>query len=215
MIVKLPIPMVPTLTSRGLTGLVIALVLAIEAPAGAQDTQRAPPPDFALVGGTVIDGTGSPPRPKCTVVVRAGRIAAVAPDEAAPEGVITIDVTGNCILPGLIDMHGHLYANDGTTIQNQFAPYALLYLAGGVTTVFSPGDFDPEGTVALRASIERGEAICRRVLTAGPYFDHRPSRVGWIRGVDSADEARQLLDAWKGRIDGVSTRASRSPSWSR
>ena len=74
---KLPILVVPTPTSRGLTGLVIALVLAIEAPAGAQDTRRAPPPDFALVGGTVIDGTGSPPRPKCTVVVRGGRIAAV------------------------------------------------------------------------------------------------------------------------------------------
>ena len=200
---KLPIPVVPTPTSRGLTGLVIALVLAIEAPAGAQDTRRAPPPDFALVGGTVIDGTGSPPRPKCTVVVRGGRIAAVGPDEAVPEGVTTIDVTGRCILPGMIDMHGHLYANDGKTIRNQFVPYALLYLAGGVTTVFSPGDFDPEGTVAFRESVKRGEAIGPRVLTAGPYFDHRPSHLDWIRGVNSADEARQLFDAWKGRIDGV------------
>src|SRR5262245_65611633 len=96
--------MIPTPTSRGLTGLVIALVLAIEAPAGAQDTRRAPPPDFALVGGTVIDGTASPPRPKCTVVVRGGRIAAVGPGEVVPEGGTPIDVKGRCILPGMTDM---------------------------------------------------------------------------------------------------------------
>ena len=89
-------------------------------------------------------------------------------------------------------------------------PYALLYLAGGVTTVFSPGDFDPEGTVAFRESVKRGEAIGPRVLTAGPYFDHRPSQLGWVRGVNSADEARQLFDAWKGRIDGVKVVAAAS-----
>jgi hypothetical protein len=90
-------------TSRGLIGLLMALVLAVQAPAAAHDTRRAPPPDFALVGGTVIDGTAPPPRPKCTVVLRGGRIAAIGPDEAVPEGVTTIDVTGNCICPGMIE----------------------------------------------------------------------------------------------------------------
>jgi len=157
----------------------------------------------ALVGGRVIDGTGAPPLSACTVLLRGDRIVAVGPDLAIPDGFATVDVAGKCIVLGLIDMHGHLYANNGREIRNQFQAYPLLYLAGGVTTVFSPGDFDPEGTVAFREKVKRGEAIGPRVLTAGPYFDHRPSKIGWINGVQSSEEACEVFGAWKDRIDGV------------
>jgi N-acyl-D-aspartate/D-glutamate deacylase len=35
--------------------------------------------DFALIGGTVVDGTGREPVRECAVVVRDGQIAAVMP----------------------------------------------------------------------------------------------------------------------------------------
>ena len=35
--------------------------------------------DLALVGGTLIDGTGNDPRPDVTVVIEAGKVSRVVP----------------------------------------------------------------------------------------------------------------------------------------
>jgi len=66
----------------------------------------------ALVGGTVIDGTGAPAR-KATVVIDGDRIASVGP--VVPEGARRVDVSGRTVMPGLIDAHVHLlsYAGEG------------------------------------------------------------------------------------------------------
>jgi imidazolonepropionase-like amidohydrolase len=156
-------------------------------------------PVIALVGGTVIDGTGAPPREGETVLIQGGRILEVGPDVRVPPSAEVIDVAGMTVLPGLIDMHGHMYAMGS----NQFDAYPALFLAGGVTTVFSPGDFDPEGMIALRSRIAAGEVVGPRILTAGPYFDGDPSVVSWIEGVGSAEAAMAKFDHWKDRIDAV------------
>jgi imidazolonepropionase-like amidohydrolase len=161
-------------------------------------------PVTALVGGSVIDGTGAPPRPGETVLIREGRILAIGRDVRVPADAEVVDVTGMTVLPGMVDMHGHMYAMGA----NQFAGYPLLFLAGGVTTVFSPGDFDPEGMIALRDRIASGEAIGPRILTAGPYFDREPSQVSWIEGVSSVAAAAAKLEAWKDRIDAVKVYSS-------
>jgi imidazolonepropionase-like amidohydrolase len=155
-------------------------------------------PVVALVGGSVIDGTGALPQ-AATVLIRGDRIEAVGPEVEVPRSAEVIDIEGMTVVPGLIDMHGHMYAFG----RNQFEAYTALFLAGGVTTVFSPGDFDPEGMTALRDRIERGETIGPMIRTAGPYFDHEPSVVGWIDGVESPQEALAKFESWKDRIDAV------------
>lgn len=67
-----------------------------------------PPYDVVLVGGTVIDGTGSE-RFEADVAIRADRIVAVSPSgvERAGAGRV-IDVTGKIVAPGFIDIHSHL-----------------------------------------------------------------------------------------------------------
>jgi N-acyl-D-amino-acid deacylase len=64
------------------------------------------PPDapFTLVGGTVIDGTGTP-RYAANVVIEDDRIVAVGTG-VHPRGV-AIDCSGLTIAPGFIDMHSH------------------------------------------------------------------------------------------------------------
>lgn len=157
----------------------------------------------ALVGGTVIDGTGKPPRTGDTVLIRGERIAAIGRKVKIPKGATVIDITGKTVIPGLIDMHGHMYVRATGPQRSQFEAFPLLYLAGGVTTVRSPGDFEPEGMIALRERIERGEAKGPRIFTAGPYFDHDPSQVSWIKGVKSSQEALEKFNQWKDRIDYV------------
>lgn len=151
-------------------------------------------------GANVIDGTGAPGR-RADVLVRSGKIVDVLPDCGVPDGANIIDVTGKTIIPGLIDMHGHLYARATAEMRSQFKAYPKLYLAGGVTSIRSPGDFDPEGTVALRNRINRGEETGARIFTAGPYFDHKPSEVKWITGIDGTKEASVKFEEWKGLID--------------
>jgi imidazolonepropionase-like amidohydrolase len=157
----------------------------------------------ALVGGTIIDGTGKPPMTGYTVLIRGERIAKVGRKVKIPKGATVLDMTGKTVIPGLIDMHGHLYERATGPQSNQFDAFPFLFLAGGVTTIRSPGDFDPKGTVALRERIKKGEAIGPRIFTAGPYFDHAPSQVEWIKGVKSPEEALEKFNQWKDKIDYV------------
>jgi len=57
-------------------------------------------------GGTVVDGTGAPAR-RADVLVRDGRIAAVAPDLTIADGAAVLDAGGLHVAPGFIDTHSH------------------------------------------------------------------------------------------------------------
>ncbi|MGH9753642.1 MAG: amidohydrolase family protein [Blastocatellia bacterium] len=157
----------------------------------------------ALVGVKVIDGAGKPPLTGQTILIRGERIAAVGPKVRIPNNATVIELAGKTVIPGLIDMHGHMYARATPVMRSQFEAYPSLYLAGGVTTVRSPGDFEPEGMIALRERIKRREATGPRIFTAGPYFDHDPSRVAWIKGVKSPEEAITQFKEWKDRLDWI------------
>ncbi|WP_296596594.1 amidohydrolase [Phenylobacterium sp.] len=63
--------------------------------------------DVALVGATVLTGTGAQIE-NGTVLIKAGRIAAVGQGLAVPAGYETVDARGKWITPGLIDTHSHL-----------------------------------------------------------------------------------------------------------
>ena len=64
----------------------------------------------ALVGATLIDGTGGPVLQDATVLIDGERIEAVGPRAAVtvPFDAEVIDVSGLTVLPGLIDCHDHL-----------------------------------------------------------------------------------------------------------
>src|SRR5438132_9893825 len=56
-------------------------------------------------GGTVVDGSGAPPRP-ADVAISGDRIAAIAP-RLDGEATRVVDVTGHVVAPGFIDAHSH------------------------------------------------------------------------------------------------------------
>jgi len=63
--------------------------------------------DFAIVGATVLP-VSSPPIENGTVIVRNGKIAAVGLAVPVPEGIETIDASGQFLMPGIIDVHSHM-----------------------------------------------------------------------------------------------------------
>jgi dihydroorotase len=64
--------------------------------------------DLLLKGGTVID-PAQDLHQRCDVAFHNGHVAALAPDLPLEAGREVIDVTGNLVTPGLIDVHGHFF----------------------------------------------------------------------------------------------------------
>lgn len=174
--------------------LAAAVLLALPAEPGAAqaaDSSAAPPP-LALVGGTLIDGTGSDPVEDAVVVLRHGRIACVGSRGECPldEDVEAVDVSGRWITPGLVDAHVHYsqtgwvdgrpdaydardrFPYDETVRELEARPERFFrsYLCSGVTATFDVGGFP--WTWSLRERTER-RTDAPHVAAAGPLLSTR------------------------------------------
>src|SRR5256714_3864760 len=86
------------------------------------------PHDLVITGGTVVDGTGAPPR-QADVAVDGGRITGVSNGKGVGPARRTIDADGAVVTPGFVDVHTHY---DGqATWDERMTPSAWH----GVTTV--------------------------------------------------------------------------------
>ena len=147
-----------------------------------------------LAGLTVIrsvrwfDAERAVMRPPADVYLFDGRIAAIEPagSPRAAEAEHSIDGQGRTLLPGLFDMHGHLWRGD-----------LLLDLAAGVTSVRDVGN-DNAALLELRTQIEQGLLAGPRVTANGFIEGKSPfsARLGIV--VDSLDEAKAAVD-WYAR----------------
>lgn len=125
---------------------------------------------LAIIGATVVPMTSETVVPDAVVVVRDGRIAAVGPagKVGIPAGARRIDGRGRYLIPGLADMHTHLYSDDPET-PDSLGPYELgVMLANGVTAArFMIGT--PEH-LWLRREIEAGRLLGPQLWVASPQF---------------------------------------------
>jgi imidazolonepropionase-like amidohydrolase len=142
---------------------------------------------IALVGATLIDGTGGPPLPDAAVVIRRGRVESVGSHAAfeLPRRTTLVDLTGRWIIPGLIDAHTHI---------SQAATWApSRYLAWGVTTVRDVhGELSTVVAFRRRSNNDRSQGP--RVYAAGAMIDGLPTTYPDAIGVSSEDEARKAVD---------------------
>jgi imidazolonepropionase-like amidohydrolase len=141
---------------------------------------------LALVGATLIDGTGSAPVGDSAVVIKKGRIVAAGPRGKVkiPKDATVIDETGKTILPGLWDMHAHFE-------QVEWGP---IYLAAGVTTVRDCGN-EFEFITAVRDAIAQGRGLGPRLLLAGIVDGSGKLAIG-VQRVDTPDQARTWVDKY-------------------
>ncbi|HWK09742.1 MAG TPA: amidohydrolase family protein, partial [Vicinamibacterales bacterium] len=106
--------------------------------------------DLLLRGGTIIDGTGTPPR-MADVGIRGDRIVFVGDAATAHlSPTRTIDVRGLVVAPGFIDPHTHTQADFGSPDARRRANVA--YLFQGVTTVVTNNDGG--GTIEIGKTLE-------------------------------------------------------------
>ena len=69
-------------------------------------------PVIAIAHARVIDGTGAAARSDQTILIRDGKIESVGA-ASIPADAKVIDATGRSVIPGLIDMHGHMFYTAG------------------------------------------------------------------------------------------------------
>ncbi|MCT2582233.1 amidohydrolase family protein [Actinophytocola gossypii] len=124
----------------------------------------------AYVGATVIDATGTPPRPHQTVIVIDRVITAVGPanEVPIPPGAVVRDVRGKYVIPGLTDMHVHSESETGDPRH-----FANLYVANGVTAVREM--WGRPRLHEIRRMIESGELLGPRMTIASPLLDGSPA----------------------------------------
>ena len=130
--------------------------------AGAGAQQRA----FAITNVNVVPFDRERVLAGQTVIVRDGRIAEIGPAEKTkvPAGTTEIDGRGKYLMPGLADMHVHLFPGTGNDdLANQ---QFQLFLANGVTTIRNMIG-KPEH-VQLRDRVAKGELLGPTIFTAGP-----------------------------------------------
>ncbi len=140
---------------------------------------------IALVGGNVIPGNSRPVLRDAVVVVYQGKIETVAPREGfrIPKSAEQIDVTGQWIIPGLIDG------------QARSRRWALgRYIAAGVTSLRDAGG-QIDSILALRELVSLGGEVAPRIYSAGAMIDGEPSADSNATGVRTADQARRAVDA--------------------
>ncbi len=114
--------------------------------------------DILFRNGVVIDGSGAP-RFEADVGIVGDRIAAIG-DLSTGVGAREIDLGGNFIAPGFIDLHAHVvdaeYGENGLLSEDPRRRAAANYVSQGITTVLgNPDGAQPASLARQRSKLER------------------------------------------------------------
>jgi imidazolonepropionase-like amidohydrolase len=158
----------------------LALPILAAMPMLAQETSPTPNVTTVIHAGELLDRPGQKPRGNATIIVENGKITDVRDGFAeAPAGARVIDLRNQFVLPGLIDMHVHLYSEGDpmlARVEGQRRDYednvliaarhARMTLEAGFTTVRDLGGV-ARGIVTLRDFINAGELPGPTIVPAG------------------------------------------------
>lgn len=175
----------------------VCTVRAAIAPGPDRKEGSGPYSQLILRGAMVVNGTGAPAFGPADIVIEGNRIVDVKivgfPDSPIAEderpklrkGGRELDLTGHTVLPGIIDMHGHIGGDE----QGVDAEYVYkLWLGHGITTVRDPGCGN--GIDWCVSEMRRSE---RNEITAPRIFPYAFFGAGRDTPMLTADDAREWV----------------------
>ncbi len=168
----------------------------------------------ALLGGLLIDGTGSQPVENSLVLIEGEKIVYAGTKKSFDNSYTKIDITGKTLMPGLVDAHLHFSGNltdDDTdwVLEDRVQKTVVAVqqarecLQNGLTTV---GEISYSG-IAIRNMVEKGVMKGPRVVATGlgfcrtcghgdshklPVFYNEQSHP-WAQRVDGPWELRKAI----------------------
>ncbi|HEY9143988.1 MAG TPA: amidohydrolase family protein [Arenimonas sp.] len=168
-----------------------------------RDEGDGPWPQLILRGATVITGTGSPAFGPVDIVIEGNRItrvqivgsanAPIDPENrpALKQGGREIDLSGHYVMPGIVDMHGHIGGDE----QGVTAEYVYkLWLAHGITSVRDPGCGNGIEWCASEAKRSAANAI-----TAPRLFPYAFFGMGQDDPITTPEQAHQWVRSMKAK----------------
>jgi imidazolonepropionase-like amidohydrolase len=162
-----------------LASLASALILGLASISQAQN------PDLLLQRVTVIDSTGAEPHKAVDVLIRGNRIKKIASHVVPPRGARVVPADGKFLIPGLWDMHVHIWDADLAF---------PLFLANGVTGVRNMGGH-PEDLKRWREELRDEKRVGPRLIACGPVVDGPPPiHADHSVVVEMAADARAAID---------------------
>ncbi|MFT7282210.1 MAG: imidazolonepropionase-like amidohydrolase [Cyclobacteriaceae bacterium] len=182
----------------------------------APERQRGDGPFNQLIirGATMINGNGAPPMGPVDIVVEGNKIVSIKNvgypgvpiDEARrpqlKEGGKEIDAHGQFVMPGLIDMHGHIGGkSQGTPSEYVFK----LWMAHGITTIRDPSAGNGLKWVLDHKQKSANNSITAPRILAYTSFGQNLSEVATVRPATSKNAAEKL--------SGPITNASEAKAW--
>jgi hypothetical protein len=189
------------------TILILSITLTFSLYPQEEKVSDGPFTQLIIRGATLINGNGSPPIGPVDIVVENNIIKSIINvgypgveinEKRRPkliEGGKEIDALGMYVLPGFIDMHGHI----GGSPQGAEPDYVFkLWMGHGITTVREPSGRGIDFSVDLKNKSLKNEIIAPRIKVYSSFGS------GFGKEISSTEEARQWVrfNAKKG-ADGI------------
>ncbi|PYS28667.1 MAG: amidohydrolase, partial [Acidobacteria bacterium] len=157
---------------------------------------------------TLIDGTGRSPVAESAMIVNDGRITWIGRTAAlkAPAGAEIVDLTGKFVMPGIINLHGHIGNTVDLTQDGKFYTRKSIeenlhtYATYGVTAVQSMGT-DQDLIYQVRSEQRAGRPSVARVYTAGQGFVFKDG-YGGLAGVTPSYSRVEEIEPVVARLAG-------------
>ena len=152
---------------------------------------------LTIVHANVVDVATGNIQPDMTVVISGKRIARVSPSaRVKPQAGKVVDATGQYLIPGLWDMHTHVYF-DGTASAGTDL-ILPLFLANGITGIRDMGS-ELEAVLQARADVAAHRLPGPRLVVSGPMLDGPKSPYKASMAIVTAEDGRKAVDQLKAR----------------
>lgn len=186
----------------------IVIVLLPSSLVRAQEA-KAEADQLVIRGGWLFDGISDTRRRNSGIVIHNGKITGVdieAEQQSLADATLIELEDSETILPGLIDLHAHYNLDlvDKGRVE-EVVHNGTIFLANGVTSTWSAGEYYPERVIARRDLIEAGDATGPRLFVSGPYFGAfrceynikvaADECIGWPNDI-TEQEIRDEVDKW-------------------
>ncbi len=150
---------------------------------------------IAFTNGRIITMKGDQVIERGTLVVRENRIVSIGPSDSVtlPKNAKIVDVAGKTLMPGFIDMHGHVETNYGAAeIIPQKWPSFYAIAAHGVTLNFDPySGSELQGFASSEMNLA-GIAVGPRFITVGDFM-YGSRGIEEFTPITSMDDAHNTL----------------------
>jgi hypothetical protein len=190
-------------------------VFAISACAAPADTAGSPKEtDLGFVDVNVVDVDGERVLRGQTVLIRGSRIAAVGSggEVVVPRGALIVGGSDHYLIPGLVDMHVHLFNNVSRRRPSEWA--LPLFVVNGVTGVREMWT-EPASVPTVREwlrSVEGATLIAPRVLATGALLNGPGAWYPHMPQIATPTEARDFVrTAAEAGVDFIKTHSLLRP----